>query len=63
MMMVSPVSHEEVFLKEYFLLVRIRSIDDPLSLKHVFVFIKFVRLLLSKKFVSIVLPDSKLNHP
>ena len=40
----NPVSKVEVCLKQYFLLVRIRSIQLPLPLKHVFDLIKLYKL-------------------
>ena len=49
MISLSPVSKVEVCLKQYFLLVRIRSIQLPLPLKHVFDLIKLYKL---KEFIN-----------
>ena len=50
MMISNPVSYDSVCLKEYFLLVKMRSIQEPVPLKYVFFVIKFERLLLLRKF-------------
>ena len=43
-----PVSYVEVKLKENFLVVKIKSMQELSPLKQVFVLIKLVRLLLSR---------------
>ena len=56
-----PVSYVEVNLKENFLLVKIKSVQEPLPLKQVFVLIKLVRLLLSKNTIRAEEVGSKLK--
>ena len=54
-----PVSYVEVNLKENFLLVKIKSMQEPLPLKQVFVLIKLITPLLLRN----PLVGSKLKHP
>ena len=56
-----PVSYVEVNSKENFLLVKIKSVQEPLPLKQVFVLIKLVRLLLSKNTIRAEEVGSKLK--
>ena len=56
-----PVSYVEVNVKENFLLVKIKSVQEPLPLKQVFVLIKLVRLLLSKNTIRAEEVGSKLK--
>ena len=58
-----PVSFDSVCLKDYFISVKTRSIQEPVTLKQVFFFIKFERLLLLRKFDNADSVGSILKSP
>ena len=59
----NPVSKLLVFLKEYFRLVKIKSMQVPLHLKHAFTLIKLYKALLFMKSFKSPFEGSKLNSP
>ena len=59
----SPVSHEEVFLKKYVLVVNIKSIQEPFPLKHVLFFMSLTKFWLSMEDNMLGLEGSKWKSP